>query len=105
MQSHRIEPHLHPKTLGMIRHRPLGRKQRKLPMPSARFVKNFDRPAPCRVLAIVDLAQIQDRTLHHTTAPTALAFDEAPVTVLLAVLQSSCESQVHGRRFYAETKG
>jgi hypothetical protein len=30
--------------------------------------------------------------------------DNAPVTVFLAVLPSPCESQVHGPRFYAQTK-
>jgi len=30
-------------------------------------------------LAIIDLAQIQNRTLHHTTTCTASAFDNAPV--------------------------
>jgi hypothetical protein len=106
MQLHRFEPHLHAKALGMVRHRhrPLGRKQSKLPMPPAPLVEPFDHPAPRRVLAIVDLAQIQHRTLHHATARAALAFDNAPVTVLLAVLPSPCESQVHGGRFYAETK-
>src|SRR4029077_20148726 len=32
------------------------------------------------------------------------ALDNAPITVLLAVLPSPCESQVHGPRFYAQTK-
>src|ERR1700694_3575446 len=104
MQLHRIEPHLHPKALGPIRHRLLGRKQSKLPMSPAPLVEGFDHPAPRRVLIVVDLAQIQNRTLHHATARTAPAFDNAPVTVLLAVLPSSCESQVHGTRGYAETK-
>src|SRR4029077_20610123 len=49
-------------------------------------------------------AQIQNRTLDHTTTCTASAFDNAPVTVLLAVLPSPCESQVHGPRFYAQAK-
>src|SRR5216684_3544997 len=104
MQFHCIKPHLHPKALGLIRYRPFGRKQGELPMSPARFIESFDHPAPRRVLAIVDLAQIQNRTLHHTTTRTAPAFDNAPVMVLLAVLPSSRESQVHGKRFYAETK-
>ena len=73
-------------------------------MPPAPLVEPFDHAAPRRVPAIGDLAQIQNRTLHHTTAFTALAFDNAPVTVLLTVLPSPCESQVHGKRFCAETK-
>src|ERR1700682_4179285 len=104
MQLHRIEPHLHPKAPGMIRYRTLGRKQRKLSMPPAPLVEPFDHPAPRRVLAVVDLAQIQNRTLHHPTARAAPAFDNAPITVLFAVLPPSCESQVHGPRGYAETQ-
>src|ERR1700732_4629227 len=88
----------------MVRHRPLGWKQGKLPMPSVRFVERFDLTTPRFALAIIDLAQIQNRTLHHTTTRTASAFDNAPVPVLLAVLPSPCESQVHGPRFYAQTK-
>jgi hypothetical protein len=99
MQLHRIEPHLHAKTFGMVRHRPLGWKQGKLSMSPARFVECLDLMAPCFALAIIDLAQIQNRTLHHPTARTAPAFDNAPVAVLLAVLPSPCESQVHGPRF------
>ena len=104
MQLHRIEPHLHAQALGMIRHCLLGRKQRKLSMSPARFVERFDLATPRFALAIIDLAQIQNRTLHHTTTCTASAFDNAPVTVLLAVLPSPCESQVHGPRFYAQAK-
>jgi hypothetical protein len=37
MQLHRIEPHLHAKTFGMVRHSPLGWKRGKLPMPPRRF--------------------------------------------------------------------
>jgi hypothetical protein len=47
-------------------------------LPSTPFVEGFDHPAPRFVLAIIDLAQIQNRTLHHPTACTAPAFDKAP---------------------------
>src|SRR5277367_5941710 len=104
MQLHPIKPHLHAKALGVIRHRLLGWKQGKLPMSPARFVERFDLMTPRFALAVIDLTQIQKRPLHHPTARTAPAFDNAPVTVFLAVLPSPCESQVHGPRFYAQTK-
>src|SRR5580658_2536410 len=104
MQLHPIKPHLHAKALGVVRHRLLGWKQGKLPMSPARFVEGFDLMTPRFALAIIDLTQIQKRPLHHPTARTAPAFDNAPVTVFLAVLPSPCESQVHGPRFYAQTK-
>src|SRR5262249_36169031 len=96
MQLHRVEPHLDRKALYLIRQRPFGRKQGKLPITPASLVEGFDHAAPRRVLVVVDLAQIQHRSLHHPTARTATAFDNAPVAVLLAVLPSPCESQVHG---------
>src|ERR1700730_13325432 len=49
-------------------------------MPSVRFVERFDLTTPRFALAIIDLAQIQNRTLHHTTTRTASAFDNAPST-------------------------
>ena len=51
----------------------------------------FDHPRPRRLLAVIDLAQIKHRALDHPAASTALAFDNAPVTVLLAVLLPSGE--------------
>src|SRR5580693_3695954 len=93
-QLHPIKPHLHAKALGVVRHRLLGWKQGKLPMSPARFVERFDLMTPRFALAIIDLTQIQKRPLHHPTARTAPAFDNAPVTVFLAVLPSPCESQV-----------
>ena len=65
------------------------------------------RPLEChQELPIHDwrIVRAQNRTLHHTTTRTASAFDDAPVTVLLAVLPSPRESQVHGPRFYAQVK-
>src|SRR6478672_6649206 len=88
----------------MIRHCLPGGKQRKLPMSPARFVKRLHLATPRFALAIIDLAQIKNRALHHTTTGTASAFDNARVAVLLAVLPSPCESQVHGPRFYAQAK-
>src|SRR5260370_40560067 len=73
-------------------------------MTPARCVDRFNLATPSFSLAIITLAQIQNRTLHHTTTCAASAFDNAPVTVLLAVLPSPCESQVHGPRFYAQAK-
>src|SRR5258708_38305212 len=98
MQLHRIEPNLHPKALGMIGHRPLGRKQGKLSMPPVPLVEPLDHPTPRHLLAVVDLAHIQNPTLHHTTARTAPAFATAPATVLLAVLPASRQSQLHAPR-------
>jgi len=69
-----------------------GRKQRELSMLLAALVKRIDHPAAGLALAVVDVAEIKHRPLHHPTAGATPAFDNAPVTVLLAVLTSPSES-------------
>jgi hypothetical protein len=56
---------------------------------------NTSIPAPSLVLAVVDLAQIQYLTLHHSVIGTALGFDNVPVAVLFAVFEAPVTSQVH----------
>ena len=91
MQLHRVEPNLHPIFLGVFRHPSFGRKQSQLSVSLGPFIESLDYPAPRLALAIVDLAQIQHRPLHHATASTALALDNAPIAMLFAVLQPSRE--------------
>ncbi len=47
-------------------------------------------------------AEIEHLPLHHLAAGAALAFDNAPVTVLLAVLEASIRSQIHDEPNYAK---
>src|SRR5215475_10858230 len=79
----------------MIRHRSLGRKQGQLRLPLAPFIECFDDLAPRLALAVIDLAQIQHLPLHDLATSTALALDNIPIAMLLAVLQSSVASQIH----------
>src|SRR5262245_51379494 len=79
----------------MIRHRSLGRKQGQLRWPLAPFIECFDDLAPRLALAVIDLAQIQHLPLHDLATSTALALDNIPIAMLLAVLQSSVASQIH----------
>ena len=102
VQLHRPEPHLDPVALGVIGQRPFGGKQSQLPRAPAVLVEALDHPTPIGVLAVVDLAQVQNRLLHHPAPGTASALDNAPVAVLLAVLDSSCGAQVHAGEFYAD---
>src|ERR1700745_1266446 len=102
--SQGAEPYLQPVAPGVLRNVLPGRKQRELPMLLAAFVKSIDHPAPGLALAVVDLAEIKHRTLHHSTAGAALTLDNAPVTVLLAVLPSSSESQIHRARILLGSK-
>jgi hypothetical protein len=45
MQFHRVKPHLNAVTIGAGRNLAIGRKQRKLAVPPAAFVKGFDHQA------------------------------------------------------------
>src|SRR5208283_6179417 len=51
---------------------------------------------PGFLLAVVDLAEIEHLALHHLAAGAALALDNAPVPMLLAVLETPIRSQIHG---------
>src|SRR6516225_3247584 len=99
MQLHRLKPHLHAISFGMLGHAAVGREQSKLPVSLIVCVQRFDYTTPMRVLAVIDFAEIQHRPLHYLAACTALALHNAPVTVLFAVLNASCESQVHDGGF------
>jgi len=101
VQLHRSKPHLDRVSLGVVGQRPFGRKQRELPGAPAVLVEGLDLSTPGGMLAVVDLAEIQNRLLHHPAAGTASALDNAPVAVLLAILDSPCGAQVHADGFYA----
>jgi len=79
----------------MLGHAAVGREQSKLPVSLIVCVQRLDYTTPIRVLAVIDFAEIQHWPLRHLAAGTALALHNAPVTVLFAVLNPSCESQVH----------
>jgi hypothetical protein len=66
------------------------------------LVEGLDHPAP-GFLAIVDLAEIKHLALHHLAAGAALALDNAPVAVLLAVLEASIRAQIHGETNLRQT--
>ena len=95
MQLHRLKPHLHAISFGMLGHATVGREQGKLPVSLIVCVQRLDYTTPSHVLAVIDFAEIQHWPLHYLAASTALALHNAPVTVLFAVLNPSRESQVH----------
>ena len=96
MQLHGPEPDLHAMALGVFGQRPIGGEQRQLGRLLRILVENFDHPAPGLLLAVVDLAEIEHLPLHHLAAGAALALDNAPVAVLLAVFEASIRAQIHG---------
>ena len=58
--------------------------------------QHLDRFAPGRPLAVVDLAEIEHLPLYHTPVAVAAVLDHAPVTMLLAVLETSLGAHKHG---------
>ena len=96
VQRHSRDVDLH--HLAVQRRRlPILGKQRHLPQFRPAF-QHLDRAAPRRALAVVDLAEIQDLSLHDPAAAHAAVFDHAPVAVLLAVLESLLAAHEHERR-------
>src|SRR5208282_3746860 len=96
MQLHGSEPDLHAMTLGVFRQRTISGEQGQLGRLTRLLVEGLDHPAPGFLLAVVDLAEIQHQALHHLAAGAAPALDNAPVTVLLAVLEAAIRAQIHG---------
>src|SRR5258707_1352356 len=84
MELHSPEPDLYAITHGVVGHRPIGRKQRQLRGLLRIFIKGFDHTAPRLVLAVVDLAEIENLALHDLAAGAALALNNAPIAVFLA---------------------
>lgn len=95
MQLHGIEPNRNPITLRMVRNGVIGGKHRQLGRPLRPLIESLDHAAPRLALAVVDLAEIQYLPLHHLAAGAALALDNVPIDVLLAILEPSIALQIH----------
>jgi hypothetical protein len=59
------------------------------------FIDRFDGAGPGGAVAVVDLAEIEQGFLNGPAACDAAVFDDTPVAVLLAVLESLVRSQKH----------
>ena len=77
----------------MLRDTEIGQEQHALRLPLGFFIQGVDHPAPRLALAVVDLVEVQHRSLHHVAVGAALALDDAPIAMLLAVLQPSSGAQ------------
>ena len=74
---------------------PVIGKQRQGPRLRRPLLKGLDRFAPRKLLAIVDLAQIQNVALNHAAPADAPVLHHAEVAVLLAVLLANRRAQKH----------
>jgi hypothetical protein len=59
------------------------------------FIENLNRTDPCLALAVVNLTQIEYRTLHHPPSSAPPVLHDAPVTMLLAVFDPPIALQIH----------
>jgi len=69
------------------------------------LVEDFQRLAPGRLLAAVDLAKVQDPPLHHAAGLQTAALFNAVVAVLLAILDPPMTAQKHAHQQNARTLG
>ena len=95
MQLRGPEPDLHAMALGVFGQRSIGGEQGQLGGLLRPLVEGLDQPTPGFLLTAVDFAEIEHLSLHHLAAGAALALDNAPVPVLLAVLEASIRAQIH----------
>jgi hypothetical protein len=105
MQLHGVEANLHRMRLGVLGHRPIGRKQRQLLRALAALVKGVDDPTPCFALTVVDLTEVENLPLYDLSSSAAFALHNVPVEMLFAVLQASIALQVHARELYERFAG
>ena len=68
--------------------RALQRKQRQLSEGLAIGIEDFGALDPGGLLAVVDFAQVENRPLHPLAVRAGDFFDQAPVTVILAVFET-----------------
>src|SRR5271169_3102057 len=103
MQLHGPKPNLHAMALGVFGQPPIGGEQGQLGGLLRPLVEGLDHPTPGFLLTVVDFAEIEHLPLHHLAAGAALALDNAPVAVLLAVLEASIRAQIHGETNLRQT--
>ena len=96
LQRELAEPHLDADVCGMRGKRPVGGEQGQPCLPLAVPLEGLDAVQPRRLLAVVDLPEIQDVPIDHAPARTAALLRNAPIAVFLAVLDPAMALQVHG---------
>jgi len=80
---------------GVDGHRSVFRKQAERCGTLLLLVEHLQRLAPRRLLAVVDLAQIQHAALHHFAGLQTPTLFDAVVAVFLTVLRPPVASQEH----------
>lgn len=65
-------------------------------LPLAGDLERFDAAEPTRLLAVVDLPEVQEVPIDHAPVGAAALLRDAPVPMLLAVLDPAMALEVHG---------
>src|SRR5437868_13114524 len=94
LQLHLAELHLHAVD-GVGGNRPVLRKQTQRRIPLLPLIKHLQRLAPCRLLAVVDFAQVQNLPLRYFSRLQTPTFHHRVVAVLLSVFDPRIAAQKH----------
>src|SRR5207253_7777262 len=94
LQLHLAELHLHAVD-GVGGKRPVLRKQTQRRIPLLPLIKHLQRLAPCRLLAVVDFAQVQNLPLRYFSRLQTPTFHHRVVAVLLSVFDPRIAAQKH----------
>ncbi len=81
------------------RQRTVVGEEAQLAVLAAVLVKDLERLTPCFLLAVVDLAQIQDLALRRGASAGAAILHHAEVAVRLAILATLVLTQEHDLRY------
>jgi len=101
-EAERAEAELHPDVRGMRRDRPVGREQGQAELAVRAFLDGLDAAQPTGLLAVVDLAQVQEVPIDRPAVGAPVLLGDAPVPMLLAVFDAGVALQVHGGRSVAQ---
>jgi len=85
--------------------RPVGGEQGQAELPLAAHLEGLDAAQPRRVLAVVDLPEVQEVPIDHAPVGAPLLFRDAPVPMLLAVFESGMTLEVHSGRSLQPSPG
>src|ERR1017187_282206 len=69
------------------------------------FIKHRQRLAPCSLLLVVDLAEIENGSLHRLVGSDALVFYDAEIAMIFAIFFAIVAAQKHAGRRLPEVRG
>src|ERR1035441_9494321 len=69
------------------------------------FIKHRKRLAPCSLLLVVDLAEIENGSLYRLVGSDAMVFYDAEIAMIFAVFFAIVAAQKHADRRLPEVRG